>query len=236
MADGRVLSIPAAFDEVLLRRAITRNDKQPLDLDRLASREPLPAPPEVNPARTPTGRRPVRPATAEPGKPARPSPTIGFRSRPRARPGWATVVPPLERWNTAGGSLLNPIVERAWRISLRPRVRFGLVGAALLVLAAAWGLAQVPPAPTGLRVGRGYVELCRAELFGLLLVVGISGAAAIASERQEGTWDALATSPLSDTDLVLGKAAGVLLPATLLASLLIPVHLACGVAWEAPWG
>jgi hypothetical protein len=131
---------------------------------------------------------------------------------------------------------LNPIVARAWRNSLSPRVRFGLVGAALLVLTAAWGLAQVPPAPTGLRVGRSYVELCRAELFGLLLVVGISGAAAIASERQEGTWDALAASPLSDTDLVLGKAAGVLLPATLLASLLIPVHLACGVAWEVPWG
>jgi hypothetical protein len=131
---------------------------------------------------------------------------------------------------------LNPIVTRALRISVRPRVRFGLVGAALLVLAAAWGLAHVPPAPTGLRVGRGYVELCRAELFGLLLVVGISGAAAIASERQEGTWDALAASPLTDTNLVLGKAVGVLLPATMLASLLIPVHLACGVAWEVPWG
>ena len=104
------------------------------------------------------------------------------------------------------------------------------------MLAAAWGLAHVPPAPTGLRVGRGYVELCRAELFGLLLVVGIGGAAAIASERQEGTWDALAASPLSDTDLVFGKAAARLLPATMLASLLIPVHLACGVAWGAPWG
>jgi hypothetical protein len=131
---------------------------------------------------------------------------------------------------------LNPIVARALRTSLRPRVRFGLVGAALLVLAAAWGLAHVPPAPTGLRVGRGYVELCRAELFGLLLVVGIGGAAAIASERQEGTWDALAACPLSDIDLVLGKATGALLPAAMLASLLIPVHLACGVAWGAPWG
>ena len=30
----------------------------------------------LNPARTPTGRRPVRPATAEPGKPSRPSPSI----------------------------------------------------------------------------------------------------------------------------------------------------------------
>ena len=131
---------------------------------------------------------------------------------------------------------MNPIVARAWRRSLRPGSRFGLVGAALLVLAAAWGLAQVPPAPAGLRVGRGYVELCRGELLRFLLVVGVTGAAAIASERQEGTWDALATSPLSDTDLVLGTAAGVLLPATLLASLLIPVHLACGVAWGAPWG
>jgi hypothetical protein len=130
---------------------------------------------------------------------------------------------------------LNPLVARAWRISLRPRVRFGVVGAALLVLAAAWGLAQAPDPTTGRRVGRGYFELCRAELIGLLLIVGTSAAAAIASERQEGTWDALAASPLSDTDLVLGKAAGVLLPATLLASLLIPVHLACGVAWGAPW-
>ncbi len=50
MADGSVLFIPAKFDEVLLRRAITRNDKQPLDLDRLGSREPLPAPPKAKPS------------------------------------------------------------------------------------------------------------------------------------------------------------------------------------------
>ena len=52
--------IPAKFDEVLLRRAITRNDKQPLDLDRLGSRQPLPAPPEAKPGqdtnRSTTGR------------------------------------------------------------------------------------------------------------------------------------------------------------------------------------
>jgi RNA polymerase sigma factor (sigma-70 family) len=49
MADGRVLSIPVVFDAVLLRRAITRNDGQPLDLDRLATGEPLPAPPGGKP-------------------------------------------------------------------------------------------------------------------------------------------------------------------------------------------
>ena len=43
-----------------------------------------------------------------------------------------------------GGSPLNPIVARALRTSLRPRVLLGLVGAALLVLAAAPGLAPTP--------------------------------------------------------------------------------------------
>jgi hypothetical protein len=60
MADGSVLFIPAKFDEALLRRAITRNDKQPLDLDRLGSRQPLPAPPQAQPGqdskRSTTGR------------------------------------------------------------------------------------------------------------------------------------------------------------------------------------
>ncbi len=45
MADGSVRSVSANFDAALLRRAITRNDKQPLDLDRLATAEPLPARP-----------------------------------------------------------------------------------------------------------------------------------------------------------------------------------------------
>ena len=47
MVDGRVLAIPAKFDEALLRRAITRNDKQPLDLDRLGAGQPLPPPPRA---------------------------------------------------------------------------------------------------------------------------------------------------------------------------------------------
>ena len=45
MVDGRVLAIPAKFDEALLRRAITRNDKQPFDPDRLGAGQPLPPPP-----------------------------------------------------------------------------------------------------------------------------------------------------------------------------------------------
>ncbi len=70
----------------------------------------------------------------------------------------------------------------------------------------------------------------------ILVVVMINAAAAIASERQEKTWDALALSALSDTALVLGKAAGVLPPVMLFALLLAPVHLAYGMAWGTPWG
>ena len=90
-ADGRVLSIPAAFDEVLLRRAITRNDKQPVDLDRLeASYGPPPGPAG---AQTRPGRQPVDDRSAR-----RPR---GWASRPvpvrcsmagwvcRRSPGWA---------------------------------------------------------------------------------------------------------------------------------------------------
>jgi RNA polymerase sigma factor (sigma-70 family) len=44
-ADGRVRFIASEFDEALLRRTITRNDKQPVDLDRLEAQEPRPAPP-----------------------------------------------------------------------------------------------------------------------------------------------------------------------------------------------
>ena len=79
MADGSVRFIPAKFDQVLLRQAITRNDKQPLDLDRLGTVEPRPAPPG---ARTRPGRnnRVDRPATAELGRPTRPSPAIGSSS------------------------------------------------------------------------------------------------------------------------------------------------------------
>jgi RNA polymerase sigma factor (sigma-70 family) len=47
MADGSVRFIPAKFDEVLLRRAITRNDKQPLDIDRLGTFDPPLAPPKA---------------------------------------------------------------------------------------------------------------------------------------------------------------------------------------------
>ena len=49
MADGSVRSISAGFDPALLRRAITRNDKQPLDLDRLGTGQPLPTPPGAKP-------------------------------------------------------------------------------------------------------------------------------------------------------------------------------------------
>ena len=62
MADASVLFIPAKFDEVLLRRAITRNDKQPLDLDRLGSRERLPAPSNAKP-----GQETNRSTTGPPG-------------------------------------------------------------------------------------------------------------------------------------------------------------------------
>jgi hypothetical protein len=130
---------------------------------------------------------------------------------------------------------MNPIVARALRTSLRPRALLGLVGAALVVLTAAWGLAPDPDTMTGHRVTRVYVGLCRAELIALLAVVTITAAAAIASERQARTWDALALSPLSNTELVLGKAAGVLPPAVLLASFLVPAHLAYGLAWRTPW-
>ena len=88
----------------------------------------------------------------------------------------------------------------------------------------------------GLGVTPVYVGFCQAELVALLVVVTITAAAAIASERQEKTWDALALSALSDTELVLGKAAGVLPPVMLLALLLVPVHLAYGMAWGTPWG
>jgi hypothetical protein len=96
---------------------------------------------------------------------------------------------------------LNPIVARALRASVRPRSLLGLAGAALLVLASARGLAPDPIAMPGLRVTPVYFGLCLAELYGLLVIVTITAAAAIASERQERTWDALATSTLSDTEL-----------------------------------
>ena len=130
---------------------------------------------------------------------------------------------------------MNPIVARALRSSVRPRALLGLAGAALLVLASARGLAPDPNVVTGLRVTPGYVGLCLAELYALLVVVTITAAAAIASERQERTWDALAASALSDTELVLGKAVAVLLPAAQLALLLVLAHLVYGIAWGAPW-
>jgi ABC-type transport system involved in multi-copper enzyme maturation permease subunit len=130
---------------------------------------------------------------------------------------------------------LNPIVARALRSSVRPRALLGLVGAAVVVLASARGLAPDPNVVTGLRVTPGYVGLCLAELYALLVVVTITAAAAIASERQERTWDALAASALSDTELVLGKAVAVLLPAAQLALLLVLAHLVYGIVWGAPW-
>ncbi len=130
---------------------------------------------------------------------------------------------------------MNPIVARALRASARPRALLGLAGAALLVLASARGLAPDPNLVTGLRVTPVYVGLCLAELYALLIVVTITAAAAIASERQERTWDALAASALSDTELVLGKAVAVLLPAARLALLLVLAHLVYGIAWGTPW-
>jgi RNA polymerase sigma factor (sigma-70 family) len=44
MADARVLTIASDFDAALLRRAITTNDKQPVDVERLESHEPRPGP------------------------------------------------------------------------------------------------------------------------------------------------------------------------------------------------
>jgi hypothetical protein len=129
---------------------------------------------------------------------------------------------------------LNPIVARAFRSAVRPRAVLGMIVAALLVLAASWVLAPNADDATGLRVHPGYLGLCRAELFVLLLVVGITAGASIAAERQEGTWDALALSSLSDTDLVVGKAADVLPRAILLATLLVPAHLAVGIFGGAP--
>ncbi len=65
MADGGVRFIPAKLDEALLRRAITRDDRQPLDPDRLGSREPLPAPPRAKPGRD--GNRPAAGGPSERG-------------------------------------------------------------------------------------------------------------------------------------------------------------------------
>ena len=60
MADGSVRSIPEDIDPALLRQAITRNDKQPVDLKRLGAGQPLPPPPGQKPGpdskRTETGR------------------------------------------------------------------------------------------------------------------------------------------------------------------------------------
>lgn len=131
---------------------------------------------------------------------------------------------------------MNPIVVRASRTGFRPRAMLGMVAAGLLVLAASWGLAPSADDATGLRVSRGYLGLCRAELVALMLVVGITAAASIAAERQEGTWDALAMSSLSGTELVVGKAAGVPPPAMLLAALLVLADLAYGITRGAPWG
>ncbi len=57
MADGSVRSIPAEFDPALLRRAITRDDKQPLDLARLEIRQPIRAQSGPKPGRD--GNRPT---------------------------------------------------------------------------------------------------------------------------------------------------------------------------------
>jgi hypothetical protein len=62
MTNSGVLSIPAKFDEVLLRRAITRNDRQPLELDRLATPEP-----RLDPAKHEPGQDGNRSATDRPG-------------------------------------------------------------------------------------------------------------------------------------------------------------------------
>jgi RNA polymerase sigma factor (sigma-70 family) len=62
MADGSVRSIPAGFDPALLRRAITRDDKQPLDLARLETRQPLRAQSGPKP-----GQDGDRPTTDRPG-------------------------------------------------------------------------------------------------------------------------------------------------------------------------
>jgi ABC-type transport system involved in multi-copper enzyme maturation permease subunit len=131
---------------------------------------------------------------------------------------------------------LNPIVARALRSSVRPRALLGLVAAALLVLVAARDLAPDPNVVTGLRVSPRYVGLCLGELYALLVFVTITAAAAIASERQTRTWDALAASALSDTELVLGKAVAVLLAAAQLALVLVLAHLTYGMAWGTPWG
>jgi hypothetical protein len=130
---------------------------------------------------------------------------------------------------------LNPIVARTLRRSFRPRALLGLVGAALVVLATAQGMGPDPDTMTSHRVTGVYVGLCRTELVALLAVVTITAAAVIASERQGGTWDALALSALSNTEVVLGKATGVLAPAMLLVSFLVPAHLAYGLAWRTPW-
>ena len=131
---------------------------------------------------------------------------------------------------------MNPIVARELPALVRPRALLGLAGAALLVLASARVLAPDPDSMTGLRVTPFYAGLCRAELVGLLVVVTITAAIAIASERQERTWDALALSALSDKELVLGKAVGVLPPLILLVLLLVLAHLVYGIAWGTPWG
>ena len=142
-----------------------------------------------------------------------------------------------------GGSPLNPIAARALRSSLRPRSLLGLVGAALLVLAAAaegWPRTPIPRASlrgdTRLRSG-----LCRAEL---IAAPGCRRSdhrlprTSIASERQERTWTtALVQSALSDTaELVLGKAAGVLRPPRCSRYSSSPLTWSTELPGACPWG
>ena len=83
MADGRVLSIPAVIDEELLRRAITRNDKQPLDLARLETDKPSPAPPGPKPGQDGNPSRTGRPGDLGAGQavPSRPGDRILLSGR-----------------------------------------------------------------------------------------------------------------------------------------------------------
>ena len=63
---------------------------------------------------------------------------------------------------------MNPIAARALRSSLRPRSLLGLVGAALLVLASARGLAPAHDSVPRLRVTPVYAGFCQAELVAFL--------------------------------------------------------------------
>ncbi|MFO1065838.1 MAG: hypothetical protein U0892_18400 [Pirellulales bacterium] len=144
-----------------------------------------------------------------------------------------------EKWWVAGGELMNPILVKEVRQSLKSRqfeISFGLTLLACIGWTFLFVFTRVPMiyyVPSGAQLLAGYLMILAVPLF---VVIPFTAFRSLASEIEENTYELLSISALSAKQIIQGKMATSVLQIILYLSALTPcimlTYLMRGVALQ----